>query len=278
MRTLIIGIGALGGLIATRMQASRLPVWLATRNAESASALRRSGLHLTGIGGEVSAEASNIAAFDQYLTGAPFDLIVLAAKAQDAIGTAPRLTGLLGPGGVLLPVQNGGVSQILADRLGPERVLGGLSNLGATMSAPGVYEQRNAGHLLIGELTGGESKRAECVSQWLGQAVEVRVTSNLRGAAHDAWIGQILEAYGDLKPSMLQDFERGRVTEIDFINGYVVNLGRQLEIPTPLNEAIVETVQAITRRQLASSPTLLTRILAASPIKRKRSQPIARRI
>ena len=29
-----------------------------------------------------------------------------------------------------------------------------------------------------------------------------------------------------IEPSMLQDFERGRKTEIDFINGYVATLGR----------------------------------------------------
>jgi 2-dehydropantoate 2-reductase len=34
---------------------------------------------------------------------------------------------------------------MLASRLGDECVLGGLSNLGATMVRPGIYEQRNAG-------------------------------------------------------------------------------------------------------------------------------------
>jgi 2-dehydropantoate 2-reductase len=43
------------------------------------------------------------------------------------------LSGLLEPGGTLLPIQNGGVPQMLGDRLG-ECVLGGLSNLGATMT------------------------------------------------------------------------------------------------------------------------------------------------
>jgi 2-dehydropantoate 2-reductase len=61
------------------------------------------------------------------------------------------LSGLLEPGGTLLPIQNGSVPQMLGDQLG-ECVLGGLSNLGATMTEPGIYEQRNAGHLLIGEL------------------------------------------------------------------------------------------------------------------------------
>ena len=343
MRTLIVGVGALGGVVGARLQASGSPVWLATRTAESAARLRASGLRVTGVGGALSVEVAEVAPVDEYRTRDAFDLILLATKAHDAIEVGPTLSGLLGPGGTLLPIQNGGVAQMLADQLGDDVVLGGLSNLGATMAAPGVFEQRNAGHLLIGELGGGESERAERVRRWLGRAVEVRVTPNIRGAvwsklllncsvttlgavagrtmrvyigtpagrelfdrtydealsvalasgarpermivdpvppswswsssssgrsvpgaAHDAWLGQVLDGYGDIKPSMLQDFERGRTTEIDFINGYVANLGRQLGVAAPANAAIVDTVHAITRGELAPDPGLLASILQAS--------------
>ena len=336
MRTLVVGIGALGGLIAARLRASGSPVWLATRNAESAAALKASGLRVTGVGGSLSVPAAEVAPVDEYSARDAFELIVLATKAHDAIEVAPRLAGLLGPGGTLLPIQNGGVAQMLEERLGAS-VLGGLSNLGATMTAPGACEQRNAGHLLVGELAGGGSERVEGIRRWLGRAVEVRVTPNIRGAvwsklllncsvttigaiagrsmrqyiaerdgrelfdraydealavalasgarpermlvdpippgwngrsvpseAHDAWLRQILGGYGDVKPSMLQDFERGRPTEIDFVNGYVVKLGRQLAVPTPANAAIVETVHGIARGQLAPDPRLLGRALEAS--------------
>src|SRR5262249_34930566 len=73
---------------------------------------------------------------------------------------------------------------------------------------------------------------------------------SLPGEAHEAWLNRIVEGYGDLKPSMLQDFERGRTTEIDFINGYVADLGRELGVATPANAAIVDTVHAITRGEL----------------------------
>jgi 2-dehydropantoate 2-reductase len=62
---------------------------------------------------------------------------------------------------------------------------------------------------------------------------------------------------------MLQDFERGRPTEIDFINGYVADLGRTKGVPTPANAAIVETVCAITRGELRPAPTLLSRTLGS---------------
>jgi len=57
MQTLIVGIGALGGTIAARAISAGLPVRLAARNTDSAAALRRSGLRVTGIGGEVRADA-----------------------------------------------------------------------------------------------------------------------------------------------------------------------------------------------------------------------------
>jgi 2-dehydropantoate 2-reductase len=41
---------------------------------------------------------------------------------------------------------------------------------------------------------------------------------------------------------MLQDVMRGRRTEIDYLNGYVVDQGRRLEVKTPFNEMIVHLV------------------------------------
>ena len=87
---------------------------------------------------------------------------------------------------------------------------------------------------------------------------------SISGEAHDLWLVEILNAYGDLKASMLQDFERGRTTEIDFINGYVVDIARRSGINTPINAGIVETVYAITRGQSVPDFSHLGQILQAS--------------
>ena len=68
MKTLIIGMGALGGLIAARIRAAGLPVWLATRDAERADRLRASGLRVTGVGGAVAVEATAIAPLESGIT------------------------------------------------------------------------------------------------------------------------------------------------------------------------------------------------------------------
>ncbi len=44
--------------------------------------------------------------------------------------------------------------------------------------------------------------------------------------------------FGEVKTSMLQDFERGKRLELEGINGVVVKLGEKHGIPTPLNRII----------------------------------------
>jgi len=47
------------------------------------------------------------------------------------------------------------------------------------------------------------------------------------------------------RPSMLQHLESGRGTEIDALNGALVDMARQHGVPTPFNEAIVLMVKAL---------------------------------
>src|SRR6476619_4985803 len=51
-------------------------------------------------------------------------------------------------------------------------------------------------------------------------------------------------AYGH-KASMLQDVEARRETEIDYLNGGIVRVGREHGVPTPLNDAIWALVKGV---------------------------------
>ncbi len=46
-----------------------------------------------------------------------------------------------------------------------------------------------------------------------------------------------------IEPSMLQDLKNGKACEIDSINGVVCEFGRKYDIPTPINDRIVEIVK-----------------------------------
>ena len=48
-----------------------------------------------------------------------------------------------------------------------------------------------------------------------------------------------------LKPSMLQDLEKGKRCEIDSINGVVSVYGKKVNVPTPYNDKVVEIIKKI---------------------------------
>ena len=60
--------------------------------------------------------------------------------------------------------------------------------------------------------------------------------------------------YRRIKSSSLQSLERGRPTEIDYLNGYICAKGRELSVPTPVNDALVGMIKEIEAGQRAIDP------------------------
>jgi len=116
----------------------------------------------------------------------------------------------------------------------------------------------NAASNAIGALTGFTHGR---ISEFeptraLAEAVmaEGKLVSDAQGIALDSdpvelfhWAAQKEVAY-DHKPSMLQDVEAGRPTEIDFLNGAIVTFGERHGVDAPLNRALTALVKGLEQR------------------------------
>lgn len=59
-----------------------------------------------------------------------------------------------------------------------------------------------------------------------------------------AYVTAFAERVGTAKPSMLQDHEAGRVSELDAINGAIPPLGARQGIPTPYNNTVSAVIRA----------------------------------
>jgi 2-dehydropantoate 2-reductase len=63
----------------------------------------------------------------------------------------------------------------------------------------------------------------------------------------------MLRGFDGIRTSMLHDVEHGRPTEVEAIVGIVVRGGRELRIPTPLNDVVYALVSAMDRRRAAEA-------------------------
>ena len=59
-----------------------------------------------------------------------------------------------------------------------------------------------------------------------------------------------IRKHAKLKASMLQDIEKGKLTEVDAINGSVSEYGRKVGCPTPMNDKVVEIIHKIEKGEL----------------------------
>jgi 2-dehydropantoate 2-reductase len=84
------------------------------------------------------------------------------------------------------------------------------------------------------------------------EALVVRGPEDRQSAdeALDVVMGQV----GATKASMLQDLERGAKTEVNLINGAVVERGQAHGVPTPVNERVVELVHAMEKGERRPHP------------------------
>ena len=59
-----------------------------------------------------------------------------------------------------------------------------------------------------------------------------------------------IRKHAKLKASMLQDLEKGKLTEVDAINGAVSATGRKVGCLTPMNDRVVEVIHRIEQGEL----------------------------
>jgi len=55
---------------------------------------------------------------------------------------------------------------------------------------------------------------------------------------------------GAHRPSMGQDMVKGRRTEIEFLNGFIVGKGKEVGVSTPANAALTDIVKRVEKGEL----------------------------
>lgn len=79
------------------------------------------------------------------------------------------------------------------------------------------------------------------------EAVSVAVAAGIDLALKEpvAHVEGVCRGTAGNRSSMYQDIERGRRTEIDSINGVIVQLGDKLGVPTPVNETLCRLIRGL---------------------------------
>jgi 2-dehydropantoate 2-reductase len=185
MRIAVVGLGAIGGLLAARLARAGHEVSGLARG-ETLARVQSSGLQLESGGTNT---AVPLRASDDASSLGAQELVVIALKAPALAEVAPTIAPLLGPETVLLPAMNGvpwwflpaalpdepplasvDPGGTLLARLPLARVLGCVVHLSSSSPAPGRVRHGVGERLIVGEPSGGKSARLSAVCAALASA------------------------------------------------------------------------------------------------------------
>ena len=187
MRIAIVGVGAIGGLLAAKLARAGEAVSVLARGAHL-EAIRAHGLKLLDSEGEFTAR---VAASSRLADLGPQDCIALGVKAHQVADVAADVAAALGPETTILTAQNGlpwwyfhkaggahegrRLESVDPDgRLGAllpaERLIGSVVYPAGEIAAPGVIRHVEGNRFTLGELDGAETPRAAALSEALTRA------------------------------------------------------------------------------------------------------------
>jgi 2-dehydropantoate 2-reductase len=243
MKITVLGPGALGCLLAACLWEAGEEVFLADYRPERAAQLREKGIHLETPGGGARTVPVPAGLAEE---AAPGDLAVMAVKAHQTPAAAANLPRLLSPGGLALTLQNGlGNLEAMAQVLGPERLLAGVTFLGVTRRAEGRIFYAGPGPIYLGAPPGSRVP-ADAVAE---------VAAVLRRAGFNCRVAQDIQAR--LWEKLLVNAAINPLTALLRVpNGELPDLPRAWELAV----AAAREVQAVARAQgvaLAGDPELL---------------------
>jgi len=188
MRILVVGAGAVGGYFGGRLLEADCNVTFLVRPKRAAQ-LAENGLVIKSRFGNVTLKAPPTAQASELHRD--FDLIVLSCKAYDLDAAIDSFARAIGPGTAILPLLNGMRHlDLLDERFGAARVLGGQCLISAKLDDRGSILHLNDSHLLtFGEREGNRSPRIDGIAAEIGKAkFELRASSVILLEMWEKWV------------------------------------------------------------------------------------------
>lgn len=304
MKIAVIGAGAMGSIFGGHLKEVGEDVTFIDIYKEHMEKVSKDGLYI-----EMPDGTSKVIKGIKTATsteGLPkMDLIIIFVKSTITKEAAKEALPLVKDNTLFLTLQNGlGNGEAIAEVVGEEKVLLGVTTCGGTFLGPGKVKFAGKGDTFIGGLKIGKEKvlpivnvfnRAKLPAYYRedviglvwdklfvnvainpvtaitglkngellnydetkaimkGLVEEAVAVAEKRGVKRDVeevynHALEVAEKTAKNMSSMLQDITKGRKTEIDTINGKIVEYGREVGVSTPYNEMVTYLIKVLEKK------------------------------
>jgi 2-dehydropantoate 2-reductase len=175
LRILVVGLGALGGVVAHALGNAGCDVTVLVRRAEIERVVNTSGLR------ELRSGSLTRPTVVSELTGGAFDFVILATQPPDVEQALEGVAAWLVPTARVVCLQNGLCEERIAAKVGADRVVGAVVTFGAKAHGVGLCEHVPGGGLVMGRIDGTVDDALVQLAERFKALGRIRVSKNLMG-------------------------------------------------------------------------------------------------
>lgn len=195
MRSIVMGVGPIGGIIGGRLARAGQDVTFVDVDREHVAAIREHGLQVDVPDGPFNVKVPVV--FPDEIEGA-FDAAFIAVRCNYTGDTLDAVRPHLNDDALVVSMQNGINVPLLEQAVGADRTVGMGIRMGSRRVAPGQVHTATRGHLYIGHSHGRRTPRLEQLHAMLDAVIPSEITDNILGVLWSKLTYTCFGYYGSL--------------------------------------------------------------------------------
>lgn len=210
MKIAIVGPGAVGSLLAAFLSKTKEEVWVLDKDKQRAAFIAQNGISVEGVSGNWHGKVRSTA--DPQQIGQA-ELIIICVKSYSTKEAIIHAKSLVTEESKVITLQNGiGNIEIISEAVGQEKVIGGITNLGATYLEPGKVRHAGKGETIIGRIDAKIPVQMRSIREIFNKSgLEMRISRDIKGLLWSKLIINVginaLTAITRLNNGRLMEFE-----------------------------------------------------------------------
>ncbi len=236
MKVLLIGAGAIGGTVAVCCKKAGYDIRLMCHRTETKDLIEKEGFFLHGAKGELH---ETFTCYDSYaaLGDERFDLVIIATKYQAMYDAARNILPYLTDDGLVVGMQNGMLTESLAEIVGKDRAVGVMLGFGATRNGANDVTMTSLGEIVIGMLSGKTPNMLGKLKTMLTSVLPTTISDDIKSVQYSKLvINSCINACAAITGCVLGDMANNSRTKKVFLEiareGLRVAKGLGISVPT----------------------------------------------
>ncbi|MHA1200350.1 MAG: ketopantoate reductase family protein, partial [Candidatus Heimdallarchaeaceae archaeon] len=218
MKSALIGLGAIGTVIAADLALNDFPLYVPCKYKETLEIVKERGLKVTGVSGEYTVKDNlhPVLAIEDLPDN--LDLVIIVTKLTEIQDAFDRVKDKLSPGYTLVTMTNGMYEEKLAEMIDGERLLGCVVSFGATKSGHAEAIKTSMGEMFIGRKKGSKQDIDDKLEYLLSKTVPTTYSENINNEKYTKLMLNIAVAsFGVFSGMTLGEMLDRKYTRIAFL-------------------------------------------------------------